>query len=176
MKTFRDYFQRQRQAGDSVFAIAFVIVTTALAAAVPWQIKYVPATKLIAQPAFWPLVGLVMMAGFGTVHLLATLYSPRPAGRLQEVYLWLRSLEFVAWYYIYVTVIPIAGYLPATILFVMLLCLRLGYRSPALLAYGVLFSFGIALIFKAGLGVALPAGQIYEYLPDSLRNFMMKNF
>ena len=35
---------------------------------------------------------------------------------------------------------------------------------------------GIVLVFKAALSVKIPGGAIYEYLPDTLRNFLIVNF
>lgn len=176
MKSFLEMFMRERKPGDLVFAIAFMILAIALAAVLPSQAQFMPKTKLVAQPGFWPTIGVGMMIIFGGIHLFSTWRSPRLPGRLPEVLLWLRSFEFVGWFFAYVLVIPIIGYLPATILFVPLLCLRLGYRSLGFLGCGILFAIAVVLIFKAGLGVALPTGQIYEYLPASIRTFFMVNF
>lgn len=165
-----------RTPGDLVFAVAFVLLALGLAAALPWQAPFVAKTKLIAQPAFWPLIGVSMMVGFGIVHLMAAARSPRQPGRWAEVWLWLRSVEFVGWFLAYVLIIPIIGYLPSSMLFVPLLCVRLGYRARSMLGFGVLFGAVVVLIFKTGLGVALPAGQIYSYLPEGVRSFVMVNF
>lgn len=176
MKSIREMFQRERKPGDLVFAIVFMVIALALAAALPWQAPFVSQTKLVAQPAVWPLIGVGMMLIFGAIHLFSSLNSPRMAGRVGEVLLWVRSLEFVGWFVAYVFLIPIIGYLPTSVLFVPVLCLRLGYRSPAILGYGVLFAIAVVLVFKTGLGVVLPSGQIYDYLPDGIRNFFIINF
>lgn len=167
---------RERKPGDLVFAAAFLVLALALAAALPWQAPFVAKTKLVAQPAFWPMIGVAMMVVFGAIHFISTYRSPRLPGRLREVFLWLRSIEFVGWFFAYVLIIPIIGYLPATLLFMPLLCLRLGYRSVPLFASAVLFAFAVVLVFKTGLGVALPAGQIYDHLPAGMRNFFIVNF
>lgn len=171
-----DNFKRERRPGDLVFAVLFVIIALALTAALPAQAKFVQGMKFIAQPAFWPVVGVSMMLGFGSIHIVSSLLSPRTIGRLREVSLWIRSLEYVVWFYVYVITIPVLGYLPSTLIFVVSLCLRLGYRSAAVLSAGAVFSVAVVLVFKAGLGVALPAGEIYNNLPDGIRNFMMRNF
>lgn len=176
MKSLMDMFRRERKPGDLIFAIAFLVFAFALASALPWQAPFVSQTKLVAQPAFWPLIGVGMMVIFGAIHLFSSLSSPRMTGRVRELILWLRSLEFVGWFVGYVFLIPIIGYLPTSVLFVPALCLRLGYRSPAIFGYGVLFAIAVVLVFKTGLGVALPSGQIYNYLPDGIRNFFIVNF
>lgn len=169
-------FKRERRPGDLVFAIAFVAIALALAFALPTQAPFLADTKFVAQPGFWPLVAVTMMVVFGAINLLTSINSPRIFGRAREVWFWLRSLEFVGWFYLYVLVIPLLGYLPTSVLFVPLLCFRLGYRSKAILGHGVLFAIAVVLIFKTGLGVALPAGQIYNLLPDAMRNFFIVYF
>ena len=177
MKTLFGHILRiDRTPGDLVFAIAFVILAVALAAALPWQAPFVARTPLIAQPAFWPLIGVSMMVVFGLIHLAAAVRSPRQPGRWAEVWLWARSAEFVGWFLAYVLVIPVIGYLPASMLFVPLLSLRLGYRSATMLGIGAFFGMAVVLIFKTGLGVALPAGQLYAFLPEAIRSFVMVNF
>ena len=116
-----------------------------------------------------------MMVVFGAAHLLSTVNAPRLPGRLREVMAWGRSLEFVAWFVVYVLIVPLIGYLPATLLFALLLGLRLGYRSPRGLLASALFAVAVVLVFRAGLGVRIPAGEIYQFLPPSIRSFAMTN-
>ncbi len=176
MKPIRKRPLPTRRPGDLAFAVTFLGVVLGLAIALPWQAPFVGSNKLIAQPAFWPMVGVTMMVIFGTIHLLGTANRSRTSGRAKEVWLWVRSLEFVVWFVGYVWVIQIIGYLPGTLAFVLLLSLRLGYRSGRILASGAIFSLCVVLVFKTGLGVALPIGQVYEFLPEGIRNFVMANF
>lgn len=169
-------FRLERRAGDLLFAIAFVVFSVCVAASLPSQAQFLGNKTLVAEPGFWPLVGVLMMVGFGIVHLLGTYNAPRLPGRLKEALFWLRSLEYVGWFISYVLIVPIIGYLPATIVLTLLLTLRLGYRSAGILCCAVLFGVTVVLVFKTGLGVRLPAGQIYQYLPDSIRSFVMVNF
>ena len=89
---------------------------------------------------------------------------------------WARSLEFVAWFLAYVLAVPVIGYLPASLLFSVLLVWRLGYRSVQSFAVAAVFGFTVVAVFKAGLNVKVPSGALYAYLPDSIRTFMMVNF
>jgi hypothetical protein len=45
-----------------------------------------------------------------------------------------------------------------------------------MLLSSVLIALSIVLVFKTFLEVKIPGGIIYEYLPDTLRNFMILNF
>ena len=175
MRSFIELFRIERKPGDVVFAAMFLALALLLAAALPSQAPFVQNTMLVAQPAFWPLVGVSMLVVFGAIHFISSVWSPRIPGRWAEVLFWVRSIEFVGWFLGYVIAVPKFGYLPSTILFVFLLSLRLGYRSAGVLWSGAAFSLAVVLVFKMGLGVGLPAGAIYEYLPDGIRNFAMAN-
>ncbi|WP_460274273.1 tripartite tricarboxylate transporter TctB family protein [Celeribacter sp. ULVN23_4] len=175
-RSLTTHLRRDRRPGDLVFAIAFMIFALTTLFLLPVQTRWVEKTVLFAQPAFWPGVGVFMMVGFGAVHLLSSVVSVRQEGRGVEMLYWLRSLEFVAWFLAYVALVPLLGYLPATIVFALLLTLRLGYRSPQSLALAALFGFAVVLVFKAGLQVKVPAGALYAYLPESIRTFVMVNF
>ncbi|MEZ5478349.1 MAG: hypothetical protein R3E95_12975 [Thiolinea sp.] len=85
-------------------------------------------------------------------------------------------MEYALWFLLYVWVVPIIGYLPATLLFMPLLALRAGYRDKRQLLSMVAIGFVIVLLFKSFLAVKIPGGAIYEYLPDGLRSFMLLNF
>ena len=73
-------------------------------------------------------------------------------------------------------VAPQAGYLPATLIFTILLTLRAGYRSRTALVSAAVGAVAIVLLFKTFLQVKLPAGRLYETLPDGLRQIMLTYF
>lgn len=173
---FLALFQRERRPGDLVFALAFFLFALFIAVIFPTQAKFLGNKTLVAEPGFWPLVGTGMMVVFGAFHVLSTYNSPRLAGRLTELLFWGRALEFVVWFAAYVMAVPKIGYLPATVLLALLLSYRLGYRSWTWALGAMGFAVGVVLVFKTGLGVKLPAGEIYQYLPDSIRSFVMVNF
>lgn len=169
-------FRRDRRPGDLVFAFGFLAVAVALAAVLPSQARFLGNKDLVAEPGFWPLVGVLMMVLFGGIHFAGTWNAPRLAGRGKEVILWLKSLEFVGWFIVYVMAVPAIGYLPASILFATLLCVRLGCRRLPMLGATCVFAIAVVLVFKAGLGVRIPGGAIYQYLPEGLRTFFVVNF
>lgn len=172
-KTLQQLFNRYRRPGDLVFAIAFLVFALFLLSQLGWQTRWVPGRSLFAQPRFWPAVGVFGMTLFGILHLTGSFCSPRIAGRWQEVAFWLRSLEYAGWFLAYVVISTLLGYLPSTVLFCVLLALRVGYRgAPPLLAAGVA-GIAIVLVFRTFLQVKIPGGALYDYLPGALRNFML---
>ncbi len=176
IKTLQDLFKRYRRPGDLVFALLFLAFALFLWINLDAQTTWVKRTKTVAQPAFWPTVSVFLMLGFSALHLIGSLVSPRIHGRLMEVTFWLRSLEFAFWFMAYVLLVPRLGYLPATILFMLALPYRLGYRGVKELGGAVAVGVLIVIVFKALLQVKVPGGQIYEVLPDTLRAFMLTYF
>lgn len=175
MNTLQALFKRYRRPGDIVFAWAALIISVFLLSQLMDQTTWRAGGKLFAQPRFWPAVSLIGMTGFAALHLLGSAMSDRIEGRWQEVAYWLASLEYALWFVVYAFVVPYAGYLPTTVLFVIILVLRAGYRSRAIILWAVVTAVGIVLLFKTFLQVKLPAGQIYDSLPDGLR-FIMQNY
>lgn len=173
LKTFQELFKRVRQPGDLVFAIGFLALSVFLLSNLGAETKWTPRTKLFAQPAFWPAVSLIGMTGFAVLHWIGSISSPRIFGRLKEVAFWLRSAEYALWFMVYVAMVPLLGYLLATILFTVCLTLRSGYRSLKSVLLAALVAIVIVVLFKSLLQVKIPGGAIYEWLPDGLRSFML---
>lgn len=172
-KTLQDLFRRYRRPGDIVFAITFLAFALFLYSQIDAQTQVAKRAKWFAQPALWPTIAVTGMAFFAFLHFVSSAVSPRLAGRWAEVLFWLRSLEFVAYFLMYVTCVPWLGYLPATVVFVVFLSLRTGFRSPGALGVSVLFGVAVAVIFRSVLQVKIPAGQLYEFLPDAIRIFAL---
>lgn len=169
-------FERPRPAGDLAFALGFLALAIFLASQLGTEAKWVKRTKLFAQPAFWPTVGIFGMLFFGAFHAFGSIISKRTPGRRAEAVLWLRSIEYALWFMAYVMVTPKLGYLPSTLIFALGLTLRTGLRGRVyLMAAGGMGLF-IVVLFKSFLQVRIPGGAVYEYLPDALRNFMILNF
>ncbi|AHD07824.1 tripartite tricarboxylate transporter TctB family protein [Phaeobacter gallaeciensis] len=176
VKTLQTLFKRYRRPGDIVFAWIILIVALLLLTQLYDQTAWRKGGPLFAQPRFWPAVSLTGMAGFAAFHLLGSALSERIHGRWQEVWLWLSSLEYAGWFIAYAAAVPYAGYLPATVFFAVALALRAGYRRPATLAITAASAGVIVLLFKTLLKVNLPAGRVYEALPDGLRQIMLTYF
>lgn len=176
VKTLQSLFKRYRRPGDIVFAWIALVVAVFLLSQLLSQTQWKAGGKLFAQPRFWPAVSLIGMTGFAALHLLGSALSERLEGRWREVGLWLASLEYALWFVIYAMVVPYAGYLPTTVLFALMLAVRAGYRSVSALGSATIAAIFIVLLFKTFLQVKLPAGQIYDSLPDGLRQIMLTYF
>jgi hypothetical protein len=176
VKTLQSLFKRYRRPGDIVFAWVLLISSVFLLAQISTQTSFSSSGKLFAQPRFWPAVSLSGMAIFAAFHLLGSLLSERLDGRWREVLSWFASIEYALWFIAYAASVPYGGYLPTTVIFAVLLALRVGYRSKLMLGSAVVSSVVIVLLFKTILKVNLPAGRIYEALPDGLRQIMLTYF
>ncbi len=162
-----------RRPGDVVFAAFFLVVSLLLLSQLGNETKWVQGTRGFAQPAFWPAVGLVGMSLFACLHFLGTVLPSGGKGHVRETVFWFRSLEYAIWFMAYVWIVPLIGYLPATLFFVVCLALRNGYRDPPMLLKAAGMGVVIVVVFKGLLSVKIPGGQLYEHLPDGMRNFML---
>lgn len=176
VKTFQLQFKRCRRPGDIVFAWLALIVSVFLLAQLFDQTAYKNGAKLFAQPRFWPALSLIGMTVFAAFHLLGSALSDRIEGRWREVLTWFASLEYAGWFMAYAAAVPFGGHLPTTIIFAVILALRVGYRSVRMLSAAALCAIVIVLLFKTLLKVNLPSGRIYELLPDGLRQIMLTYF
>ena len=107
-KTLQDLSKRYRRPGDLVFACLFMAFSLFLLFTIDGQVTWHKGTRFLAQPAAVPWLAVLCMTGFGALHLLSSLLSPKIDGRLAEVGFWLRAFEFVAWFMVYVFVVPIS--------------------------------------------------------------------
>ena len=169
----QELFKRYRRPGDIVFAWAFLILSVFLACQLDTQAPWNPQAGIFSQPAFWPTAAIVLMVAFAALHLASSFLSPRLEGRWTEVWAWVRSLEYAGWFMAYVFIAPIAGYLPTTMIFAVVLGLRAGYRSPKTLGALMTLSIAIVVVFKSLLRVKIPGGAVYEHLPAEIRSFML---
>jgi hypothetical protein len=162
-------FKRYRRPGDVVFAAVFLGFSLFLLSQIGTQTEVTQRTKWFAQPGLWPRISIYVMVAFSLFHLASSVMSPRIAGRWREVGFWLRGFEYVAHFLIYVVLVPIIGYLIATVIFAVFLAWRAGFRGPRPFFFAALFGVAVVVLFRGFLAVKIPAGMIYEYLPDGLR-------
>ena len=161
--------------GEILFVAAFFIFSAFLLSQLGDQAKFSSRGKFFAQPAVWPGISVFGMTFFAGLHLL-TRFKHRVGGAGAEVSTWLRAVEFVVWFMAYVYAVPIVGYLPCTIVFTVLLALRMGYRKLSTLGWAALSGGAIVVVFKTLLQVKIPGAALYEHLPDGLRNIMIVYF
>lgn len=156
--------------GQLIFAAGLVAVSALLLAQIGTQTVWVEKTRLVAQPRFWPAVGLGAMVLLGGLHLWRLPWWRNTSDDWQETRRWLAVMEYAAWFMAYVLLVPVLGYLPVTVAFVLALGWRMGYRSRAMMLTGIVFALAVVVLFKGLLSVRIPGGAIYEYLPGALRS------
>ncbi len=178
--------EHDRRPGDLVFGVFFVVFSLVLLSQLGSETQWVKGAKLFAQPGFWPAIGLTGMSLFAMGHLLSSVRALRPGSAgvsstgassiestTREIWFWSRSLEYAVWFMVYVWIVPLIGYLPASLIFATALTLRVGYHDKSMLLKAAGMSVAIVVIFKSLLSVKIPGGQLYEQLPDGIRNFML---
>ena len=168
-------FPKGRKPGEMLFSMLLLLVASALLAALPWQTTWLDGRSLAAQPRFWPALSLCGVVVFAILHKLSRNRLDRTPGRWTEGLTWIRSLEFIAWYMLYVAAIPVIGYLLATVMFCALLSVRVGYRGRTVL-WAALFGLFVVLFFKGAMNVKIPGGAIYELAPEGLRYILLRYF
>ncbi|WP_461476878.1 tripartite tricarboxylate transporter TctB family protein [Pararhodobacter aggregans] len=160
---------------EIVFAVASFVVALLLAALWSTETQWIDGQPWSRQPGLWPLIAILGMLVFGTGELFACLIRNLRHGGgdvRAELGLWLRVGEYVLWFMAYVLVTPRLGYLPTTLVFTTVLAFRLGYRRKVLWL-APLMGLLIVVAFKSFLAVRIPGGEVYDLLPQGLRNFLV---
>ena len=173
--------KEEYQAGDLVFAMLMLLIVLVLLVSIPFETKWFDGVPLVKQPRLWPTFCLVGMALFGLLYSIQIWRNYKfqlgqVQGELNELSSWLRPLEFVFYFVLYVWSVPLAGYLLSTLLFFSLLTIRAGYRSFLMFWVSLATGFGIVVVFKSLLQVKVASGAIYDYLPDGWATFFMIYF
>jgi len=174
-----------RQRGDTMFALFMCVLSLGLLSQIGSQTKWIEGVKFIVQPRFWPGLSLAGMLLFSGGYLIQSLADVRRGDgtslndriwQPRELLDWLRTLEYAAYFLVYVMIVPRLGYLPATLVFCLLVTLRAGYRSPKFIIWSLVGGFIIVVVFKTLLKVKLPAGRLYDYLPEAVGGFLIRYF
>ena len=173
--------REEYQAGDLVFAMLMLFIVLVLLVSIPFETKWFDGVPLVKQPRLWPTFCLVGMALFGFLYSIQIWQNYKfqlgqVQGELNELSSWLRPLEFVFYFVLYVWSVPLAGYLLSTLLFFSLLTIRAGYRTLLMFWVSLATGFGIVVVFKSLLQVKIASGAIYDYLPDGWATFFMIYF
>ena len=175
-RTLKTLFMRYRRPGDIVFACLFLVFSLALLSQIGSQTEWKGGAKLFAEPRFWPAISLSAMTLFAALHFIGSALSERIPGRLAEVSFWVRSIEYTVWFMAYVLAVPRIGYLPASLIFAVLIAIRSGYRSPRMLCGAAAAAVTTVVVFRSFLQVKIPGGAIYDQFPDGLRQIMLTYF
>jgi hypothetical protein len=169
-----------RKVGDLGFAAVLLVLSLVLLSQIGEQTRWIARVPLLAQPGFWPGLSLGSMVLFALVYITGSWRDPerpvRETGTVPELWFWLRSLEYALWFMAYVFIVPLAGYLPSSVIFCTVLAYRAGYREGRVLGAAALLGASVVLLFKSFLQVKIPCGALYEYFPAALRNLLIVYF
>ncbi|MFT6659307.1 tripartite tricarboxylate transporter TctB family protein [Maritalea sp.] len=168
-----DYFSSPYSSALVWFGICTFFVAIFLASQLGTQAKFLENFPIEKQPGLWSAIGIVGMLLFGFFQMVQFWFHRnglQAPGFVAEAIIWLRASEFVLWFMAYVYLVPIIGYLPTTIGYLMLMTWRLGYRSKTHFVSAVLTGVLIVLVFKSFLQVKIPGGALYEFLPAAVRS------
>ncbi|MCB1341159.1 MAG: tripartite tricarboxylate transporter TctB family protein [Pseudooceanicola sp.] len=160
--------------GQLLFALAFLALSLLLLMLLPWQTTWLAKSQLVAQPRFWPAVGLGLMTACGALYLARLPWRRFTRFDTAEAKRWAAVAEYAGWFMAYVLLVPLLGYLPVTLVFVLSLARRLGYRRRGVYIAGAIFALAVVVIFKGFLSVRIPGAAVYEYLPTALRAFFIQ--
>lgn len=162
--------------GQFLFALGFFAFSALLLTQIGEQTRWTSGTKLFAQPRFWPAIGLGGMVLLGGLHMLRLPLKRITSADAREAGLWITGFEWVGWFLVYVTLVPIVGYLPVTLVFAVILAKRVGYRGMRWTLVAAGFGLAVVLLFKTFMGVKIPGAILYDHLPSALRSFFIVNF
>jgi hypothetical protein len=166
-------------------ALIFAAVSLTLLALIGVATKHGQASGgWWTRPAFFPGValGLLAVANVITVwrdiaDLRSTPATPQERAEARIRMLgWLQPFEFLAYYGVYIYAIQHVGYFPSTLVFVMFLLWRVGLSAPKWLLAGLGLCLFMIGVFRAGLGVWMPAPEFYDLFPDGVRMALMRWF
>ena len=186
-----DLFKFQRGRADLLFSVlilgmALLLLLTFFDQS-GWADRDLPQKRLgkvLKQPWIGPVIALLILvpAALGNLGLslrraLLDRRKHRPNKTRYEVVQWLRAIEFIVYFIIYTRSIEIVGYLIATVIFAMLMVLRLGYRSWRWVGIAAGVSFLSVVFFRTLLQIKTPVNiWLYNQLPEGLERFMKVYF
>ncbi|TDQ67215.1 hypothetical protein ATL17_1222 [Maritalea mobilis] len=169
-----DYFVSPYSSALVWFGVCTFLVAIFLASQLGAQAKFFDNLPLEKQPGLWSAIGIVGMLFFGFFQMLQFWFHRnglQAPGFVAEALVWLKAAEYVLWFMAYVSLVPLTGYLPTTIGFLLLMTWRLGYRAGQYYLLAALTGLLIVVVFKSFLQVKIPGGALYEYLPAAVRGF-----
>ena len=186
-----DLFKFQRGRADLLFSalilgMALLLLLTFFDQS-GWADRDLPQKRLgkvLKQPWIGPVIALLILvpAALGNLGLslrraLLDRRKHRPNKTRYEVVQWLRAIEFIVYFIIYTRSIEIVGYLIATVIFAMLMVVRLGYRSWRWVGIAAGVSFLSVVFFRTLLQIKTPVNiWLYNQLPEGLERFMKVYF
>ena len=172
-----ELFDSSQKNGEIVFSAFLLIIALLLLALIGQQTSYIKGMAFVSQPRFWPGLCLFGFALFSAVHFFNVFKTfdsaTQKQATLDEVRNWVSPLEYAIYFMAYVYATQWLGYLFSTLIFSTFLVKRCGYYGQRWTVSAAAFALIVVLFFKTFLQIKIPGGVIYEWLPNSLRNFMI---
>lgn len=168
--------RRTRRPGELPFAVLFMAFALWLYSHLGTEARWLPRLNWFQQPALWPAIAIYGMLAFGTLNLIAAIMAHGSERDRREMLTWAAALEYVGWYLAYAWAVGQIGYLPATMLTMLLLVWRLGIASRASLFWAAAFALGVVVVFKSLLRVGIPGGRLYALFPPDIQRFLSVYF
>ncbi|MEM7343077.1 MAG: tripartite tricarboxylate transporter TctB family protein [Chloroflexota bacterium] len=162
-----------------VFGVSFLLL-------LPYQTKPGPEGQgWWTQPALMPTISLWLTAITATYLLFQYIVKNRkqpadeaaPSGSLAaELIQWAKPVEFFVYYVGYIWLLGIVGYFLSSLIFIIVLSIRVGLTSARWFLTGLLFAISLILIFRWGLSVWVPPAELYDMFGKDTRIFLMRYF
>lgn len=165
--------------------LIFTLISVALLSTITFATRHGPeASGWWTRPALAPGValGLLVLANCLTLWRELADLRATPASHAERIEArtkilgWLRPVEYLGYFAIYLFALQHLGYFPATLIFILGLLVRSGLRSPRWLLAGAGASVAMVLIFRIGLGVWMPAPEVYDLFPNAMRMALIRWF
>ena len=164
--------------GDILFATLLLLMALFLMWSIPTETKWFKGMALLKQPRFWPAMAITGLTIFAGGYLLAVWLRVRREqanlrDEVEEAIEWVKPLEYVAYFLIYVYMVPVLGYLFATLAYFVLMTFKTGYRSKKMYAVAIMVAIVVVVLFKSLLQVKIGPGMWYDMLPQGISNFFI---
>jgi nitrate reductase gamma subunit len=165
--------------------LVFSALSVTLLASIGIATRWGPETAgWWTRPMLMPGIALVLLVAANLITLARDIadlrrHPPSAAERAEgraKLLGWLLPLEFLAYYAIYVFAIQHAGYFPSTLIFIMVLMVRVRLTTPRWIIVGLAAAMFMVAVFRMGLGVWMPAPELYEIFPDGVRSALIRWF
>jgi hypothetical protein len=165
--------------------LIFCAVALGLLGAIGWATRTGPADAgWWTRPALMPGVALTILA----IANLLTLWRAGRDLRRQppdaaewgaaraQIIGWLKPLEYLAYFAVYLWAVHVLGYVIATTVFIQWLLFRVGLRSRRWVLTGFLAALALMLVFRVGLRVWMPSPEFFDLAPEPLRSALFRWF
>ena len=184
MSAFDEESAQEGVPGRAVVALLFLVFGAGGLALMPFQTGTSPGAEgWFTQPWLMPLLTLGLLSAVSLIYVVIFWRSGEFARSKMtgtalagEVWIWLKSAEFFAWYVAYIVLLGVIGYGLSTFLFVACLGLRVGLRQPKWLLAALGATLAMVLLFRLGLEIWVPPADLYDLLPKTVAVFLQRYF